>query len=649
MALKSVIAIDVDDSDFQRFAAKFAEYQDALKSMPGVWQKISQGAGSAASAAGEMGAAVGSAFFALHKISSESDRLTRNTERQARAWEGMARSAQRFTSRVIEATRSLLRWGELTGLVSGILGFGGLFGIERLARNAGTSRREALGLGVTPGEHRAFDVDYSRIVDTGAFLTGVNQALHDVTKRVGLYGAGMTEDELRGKDTAQVGSELLTHLKKIADQTPESTMGNVLEARHLDQFITLQDFQRLKNTPATELEQYRKNFQADTRGLELTREQTKAWQDLQVQLHRAGAEIENAFVRGLVALAPQIERLSGAFAKLVEDVLSSKVLREWVDDLAAGIKWLAEYINRPEFRQSVIDAMKWLGDVGTKVFEFGKSVAEVIGALSGAITAIKGWDLEKTFQQGGVNGPVTDENPKAPGSPAFNQERGKGSWWWSGPDEPSDDVKKEHDDFNAPTMDRLKPYDWHKWLPWNWSSQSGAVQKESYELPRGVRNNNPLNISYVPGQGALGSDSRFGIFDSPESGIAASERQLLLYQDRDRLNTIAQIISKWAPPSENDTASYIAQVSKETGVGPNDRIDLHDRATSMAIVEAMIKRETGRYANPAVVARGVERGLETSTARRLVPNSGKPSSVAININNATGGNAYVSASQLAVG
>ncbi len=120
---------------------------------------------------------------------------------------------------------------------------------------------------------------------------------------------------------------------------------------------------------------------------------------------------------------------------------------------------------------------------------------------------------------------------------------------------------------------------------------------------RGMRNNNPLNLSYVPGQGAIGSDGRFGQYATMEGGIAASHRQLLRYQDRG-LNTLERIIATWAPPSENDTEAYIRQVSAWTGFRRDQVLDMRDPATAHAVISAMARMESGAV-DPEVVRRGI--------------------------------------------
>ena len=55
--------------------------------------------------------------------------------------------------------------------------------------------------------------------------------------------------------------------------------------------------------------------------------------------------------------------------------------------------------------------------------------------------------------------------------------------------------------------------------------------------------------------------------------------------------TITDIISKWAPSSENDTASYIKEVAGYMGVGANDEINLADPNVMAKLRSAMARRE----------------------------------------------------------
>ncbi|ENG5503825.1 hypothetical protein ACT4JQ_004702 [Yersinia enterocolitica] len=103
------------------------------------------------------------------------------------------------------------------------------------------------------------------------------------------------------------------------------------------------------------------------------------------------------------------------------------------------------------------------------------------------------------------------------------------------------------------------------------------------------RNFNPLNLKT---KGNAGMDSGgFAKYTDEDSGWKAAREQLSRYYTRDKLDTIDGIISKWAPPSENDTKSYIAQVSKAMGVGSNDKLDLSDPSVMSSLSAQMAKHE----------------------------------------------------------
>ncbi|ELD3784837.1 hypothetical protein QJH65_005182 [Escherichia coli] len=124
---------------------------------------------------------------------------------------------------------------------------------------------------------------------------------------------------------------------------------------------------------------------------------------------------------------------------------------------------------------------------------------------------------------------------------------------------------------------------------------------------RADRNFNPLNLRT---KGNAGRDSGgFAKYTDDESGWEAARRQLSLYYTRDKLNTINGIITKWAPPSENDTASYIKQVSKAMGVDANEKLDLSDPSV-MAKLSSYMARHEG-YSN---WKRGLDYGNPTKNS-----------------------------------
>lgn len=113
------------------------------------------------------------------------------------------------------------------------------------------------------------------------------------------------------------------------------------------------------------------------------------------------------------------------------------------------------------------------------------------------------------------------------------------------------------------------------------------------EGARNWRNNNPGNLEYGDAAkkfGAIGSDGRFAVFPTYEAGRKAKERLLFetpKYQNR----TIASAITRYAPPKENNTQSYIAAVSKAAGADQQTPLMSLSPEQRVAMLDAMQKVE----------------------------------------------------------
>lgn len=125
---------------------------------------------------------------------------------------------------------------------------------------------------------------------------------------------------------------------------------------------------------------------------------------------------------------------------------------------------------------------------------------------------------------------------------------------------------------------------------------------------RGIRNCNPLNIrrNSTDWQGLRSeqNDSAFFQFISMPYGYRAAVRTLVTYYNKYGLKTIRGIVSRWAPPSENNTENYINVVAKRSGFSPDAEIDIYDAGTMIAIVSAMSFVENGVEADENEVRQG---------------------------------------------
>ena len=130
-------------------------------------------------------------------------------------------------------------------------------------------------------------------------------------------------------------------------------------------------------------------------------------------------------------------------------------------------------------------------------------------------------------------------------------------------------------------------------------------------LPRGVRNNNPLNIresegdtTQWEGESMLDIDKSFEEFKNPAYGFRAGARILRSY-NKQGFKTLNEIINRFAPSHENDTNNYVNQVSSWTGIAPNQIVNVDDNAELAKVIHAMSRMEVGAYYDLSVAEKGV--------------------------------------------
>lgn len=122
----------------------------------------------------------------------------------------------------------------------------------------------------------------------------------------------------------------------------------------------------------------------------------------------------------------------------------------------------------------------------------------------------------------------------------------------------------------------------------------------------GARNNNPGNLRFAHQKGAVGADAKgFAIFRTWQEGVDAARSQIALDASRG-LTSVSSIIRSWAPPNENNTEAYIADVSKRLGVQSGDALNASQfaaLANAIFIHEGSVKASS--FANSAAVGVGV--------------------------------------------
>ena len=108
---------------------------------------------------------------------------------------------------------------------------------------------------------------------------------------------------------------------------------------------------------------------------------------------------------------------------------------------------------------------------------------------------------------------------------------------------------------------------------------SAIATEEGFFTPGSLpaRNNNPGDLRAGPWLNKAVVKGGFWQAANLQEGIAGLYHQVAL--DIARGYTLRQLISTWAPPSENNTEAYLAAVAAKVGIAANDPKPLYDYLT----------------------------------------------------------------------
>ncbi len=131
--------------------------------------------------------------------------------------------------------------------------------------------------------------------------------------------------------------------------------------------------------------------------------------------------------------------------------------------------------------------------------------------------------------------------------------------------------------------------------------------KQRREGARNWRNNNPGNIEFgqfSQSMGAVGSDGRFAVFPTLEKGSKAKEELLFGSRSKYVNLSIADAISRYAPPTENNTAGYINSIVKALGVPPTTILGTLDAGQKSTLLNTINQVEGFREGKVLQASKG---------------------------------------------
>ncbi|EEQ2999980.1 lytic transglycosylase domain-containing protein [Escherichia coli] len=542
--------------------------------------------------------------------------LGKNAQQTLKTYKQINSTLQTTTSRLNNLFKTTVSWGTKLS----VMGVAGPFGFGMMSRSVVEKQKNADELVATPGELKAAESTYS------PYFSGIGNVLNTLAAaqndqehpaRVGLLNLGLNPDK-------NATENLPVFLKKVAELAKEyqgsGLTQSMFRGRGLgwvnfgltNQLVKYQD-----KIPELNKEFSLRAAQNDSL---LTSAHTSKYQNLTSNLENNWDRLTSGFQGAMSGNSEQLIGISNGVTNAALNFMNGENFKRILTDVETGLDKLGKYVNGPDFNNDLNN--------------FAENVAKVTKALGGFV----GFAVEHPWlfgaavlagpsRVGAVAATTTGVAARVVGGSLLGATAGTVAGLaipTNSTPTTSEEMKGLEGRFNFGYFNEVQ--EWQKNNPgkvWPGGLQkySNNVNRSAY-LSRGVRNNNPGNLNFAGQKGATlesGPNARFASFPTMLEGIAALDRQVMLYLKRGK-NTIDQIIDIYAPSSDgNNTSSYKSYLSQYTGLGVKEKIDGSNFEVMKKLIQGIINHENGAAAK-AVSVEDVIRALAMN--RGIVPTAG---------------------------
>jgi hypothetical protein len=340
---KAIIEVDIRDEKFQRFRELFDRYTAELAKTPNAWKAVSKESAGMATQFERMSAALMAQNALTAETKDAEDKRHKVLSANEQLWSSMAKSSGVIAKHSLDIGTRLLKWGAILG--GGLLG-GSLWGIDKMAAGVSESRRSAMGLGLSIGEQKSFNINFERLLDPN-FLSQVAEMKMDPSKAGPLYTMGVGT----GGSTEDTAVALVKAMRSKAQSTRIDQLGLLDKMTGLN--AGTEEWRRLHDMGTPEFNQLLAGNKSGVGALGLDDATAKKWQDFTTQMQKAGTQIENVFVKGLVKLAGPLENLSKSLVSFIEALSKSGIAKEAVDTVSGWLDSFSTKIGNGDFLKKV--------------------------------------------------------------------------------------------------------------------------------------------------------------------------------------------------------------------------------------------------------------------------------------------------------
>jgi|GEM_PF-7016746 len=337
---KPILQIEIDDSSWQSFLQSYANYKSQAEKSGDEWAKFNSGVRQTKGAFDDLDSSAEHLTDTLTnpKLSGSTSgavvRITKESKETAKSWHAIARDIEKAGRTVSGIARS--GFGGLFGLLgtAGALA-GSVFGLTaQAAGGVAGDYKSSRQLGLELGKEKEFGIAGEPYGLGRDQLEEAANAKADPTKQLPFLNAGVSAQDLAKLDAAELAwrkaqgeAKLYSQWEKTSPQFAVAQAGAYFPGENPDQLRLLADAYDAGDLDKAH-SAYEQNWEKTGYDLKTARDATAFKQDQS----QKWAEVETAWNKDILMLAPHLDKWSDAAAHLVTGFLDNTA--KTINDLA---------------------------------------------------------------------------------------------------------------------------------------------------------------------------------------------------------------------------------------------------------------------------------------------------------------------------
>ena len=362
-AAKSIIKIEVDDSDFQAFQKKYEAYQQALEKQPAAWSNANKEVQEISNTFDEAAASFNQIYDKAqgNNLKDPFDKVNKSSSGIQKSWHNISRDLEKSHKSLSGLSGLAVGLKATGGIAAALMGAGATaFGVMALGMNSlAAVNKSSRALGLKPGQQQAFNDVYEPAGGSTELLAKMASAKADPTQWRYLQAAGISPEEIKSKDATSLATEFME--KAGHKFTSMGASGGMwAQSMGITNFMDPNSLRLAGSYSSNDYQKFQKQYEETSKKTAVDQAAADAATEFTKAMKSTTDELKNNFFKNLTPLAPEFKVLMADTVKLADTFEKASV--STIKDLIHAFEHPQVGKPNEQYPNTVVGGLRKVGD-----------------------------------------------------------------------------------------------------------------------------------------------------------------------------------------------------------------------------------------------------------------------------------------------